>query len=178
MWEKRDDDLHGRGGAVTALDHVVPFPAGRVLEEVGLACEEVGEEPHVVGVVGDDEEVEGAREPGGLASGGGDLLTSGEPVGVARVQACAKRAGVHGEGCVEVGVAEVGSSRKFTVGVGGVGLVGAVHALGVFLIEGAGVLGDRGRRSNGENCVRTGSNELRSHRSPPCGTTDPRVCTR
>ena len=43
------------------LHHVVPAPAGRVGEHLGLAGEEGGEEAHVVGVVGDDEEVERAR---------------------------------------------------------------------------------------------------------------------
>ena len=79
------------------LDHVVPAATQRVGEELGLAGEEVGEEAHVVGVVGDDEEVERPRQLGQLTGGGGDLLALGEAIGVARPEARAERAGIHGE---------------------------------------------------------------------------------
>jgi hypothetical protein len=53
-----DNDLNGRFGALAADDHVVPLPAGWVGHERGLAGEQVREEPHIVGVVRDDEEIE------------------------------------------------------------------------------------------------------------------------
>ena len=44
-------------------------PVG-IREHLGLSREEIGEEAHVVGVVGDDEKVERARELHRLAAGG------------------------------------------------------------------------------------------------------------
>ena len=73
-----DDDLDRRLGALAGLDHVVPLAARRVGEDLRLAREEVGEEAHVVRVIGDHEEVERARELHRLPARGGDLLAAGE----------------------------------------------------------------------------------------------------
>jgi hypothetical protein len=58
------DDLDGcRDGFLTArLDHVVPATAGRVSEHRRLTSIEPGEEAHVVGMVGDHQEVERPTE--------------------------------------------------------------------------------------------------------------------
>jgi len=47
-------------GALARLDHVVPASPGRICEHVGLSTEKVGEEPHIVGVVGYNEEIQRA----------------------------------------------------------------------------------------------------------------------
>ena len=70
------------------------------------------EEAHVVGMVGDDEEVERTRELRRLAGGGGDLLALGEAVGVARPEPGAERAGIEGERGVQVRVAEERPGRE------------------------------------------------------------------
>ena len=69
-----DDDLDRGVRALAGLDHVVPFAAGRVGEDFGLAREQIRKEAHIVGVIGDHEEVERTRELHRLAGGGGDLL--------------------------------------------------------------------------------------------------------
>ena len=113
-----DDDLERRLGALARLDHVVPLAARRVGEQLGLAGEQVGEEAHVVGVVGDDEEVERPRELRRLAAGGRDLLAPGEAIGVARRRAGAERAGIQRERRVQVRVAEERPRREVAVRVG------------------------------------------------------------
>jgi hypothetical protein len=53
-----DNELDRGRGALAADDHVVPLPALRVRHDVGFGGQEIREEAHLVGVVGDDEEVE------------------------------------------------------------------------------------------------------------------------
>ena len=94
------------------LDHVVPAPAGRIGEHLGLAGEQLREEAHVVGVVGDDEEVERTGELRPLAAGRRDLLALGEAVGVLRREPGAEGSGVQRERRVQVGVAEERPGRE------------------------------------------------------------------
>ena len=56
--------------------------AGRIGEDVRLSGEQVGEEAHVVGVVGDDEEIERPRELRLLPARRGQLLAAREAVRV------------------------------------------------------------------------------------------------
>ena len=85
-------------GALAATDHVVPL-AGRCgsARMSGFAGEEVGEEAHVVGVVGDDEEIERPRQLRRLARRGHDLFAFGEAIGIARPEPGAERARVERE---------------------------------------------------------------------------------
>ena len=60
---ENDDDHFDRClRSLARLDHVVPFTAGRIGQEFGLAGEQIGKEAHIVGVVGDDEKVERTRQ--------------------------------------------------------------------------------------------------------------------
>ena len=65
------------------LDHVVPVAALRVGQHLGLAGEQVGEEPHVVGMVRHDQEIERPRQLGRLAGGRDDLLPARKAIGIA-----------------------------------------------------------------------------------------------
>ena len=78
------DDLDRRVCALAGLDHVIPFAAGRVGEQLGLAGEQIRKEPHVVGVIGHHQEVERTRELYRLARRGYDLLAAGKAVSVLR----------------------------------------------------------------------------------------------
>ena len=106
------DDFERGLGALARLDHVIPLAAHRVGEDLGLARDEIGEEAHVVRVIGDDEEIERARELRGLAARGHDLLAAREAIRVARIQAAAERAGIHREAGVQVRVAEERARRE------------------------------------------------------------------
>ncbi len=107
-----------RLAALAGLDHVVPLAARGVGEHLGLAREEVGEEAHVVRVVGDDEEIERARELRRLSAGGHDLLAAREAIGIARTEPAASRARIHREGGVQMRVAEERARGEFAIGVG------------------------------------------------------------
>ena len=113
-----DDDLDGRIGALARLHHVVPATAGRIGQHRRLPREQIGKEPHVVGVVRHHQEVERARQSDPLPARGGDLLSLGESVRVGRAEAAAERAGVHRHPRVQMRVAEKGPGRKRTAGIG------------------------------------------------------------
>ena len=81
--------------ALAALDHVVPLAARGTGEQFGLAGDEIGEEAHVVGVIGHHEEVERARELDRLTARRRHFLPAREAIRVARAEAGAERAGVH-----------------------------------------------------------------------------------
>ena len=110
--------------ALAGLDHVVPLAARRVGEDFGLAGEEVGEEAHVVRVVGDHQEVERARELRRLAARGRDLLAAGEAIGVARAEPAPNAPASIEKRGVQVRVAEERPRREVAAGVGRVGALG------------------------------------------------------
>ena len=114
------DDLQRRLDALLAarLHHVVPAPAGRVGEHLGLAGEERREEAHVVGVVGDDEEIERPRELHPLAARRRQLLAAREAVGVLEAEPVAEGAGVHRGAGVEMRVAPEDAAREVAPGIG------------------------------------------------------------
>ena len=105
----------------------------------GLAGKQIREEAHVVGMVGDDEEIERPRQLGELAGGRRDLLAFGEAVGVARPEARAEGAGVEGEQGVEMRVAEERPGREVAPGPGRIGPLVGIEPLGRRLVEGADV---------------------------------------
>jgi hypothetical protein len=59
---KGDNDLDRRIRPLSADDHVVPSPPGRIGHNVGFGGEQVWKKAHVVGVIGHDKEVERPRE--------------------------------------------------------------------------------------------------------------------
>ena len=128
-----DDDLDRRLRALAGLDHVVPFAARRIGQDLGLAGEQVREEAHVVGVIGDHQEVERTRQLHRLAAGRRDLLAPGEAIGVARAEPRAEGAGVHRERRVQMRVAEERPRREIAAGIGRVGRFGRVDLSAVSL---------------------------------------------
>ena len=98
--------------ALAGLDHVVPRRPVGSASSSGLPAKQVREEAHVVGVVGDHEEVERARELHRLAAGGGQLLAPGEAVGLLRPEPRAEGACIHRERRVQMRVAEERSRRE------------------------------------------------------------------
>ena len=141
----------------------------------GIAGEELREEAHVVGVVGDDQKIERPRQLRRLAGRRRDLLALGEAIGVARAEPCAEGAGVDRERGVEVGVAEERPGREIAPGPGRIRPLGGKDLLGRRLVERAdvgdeGVLG-KGRQGEAEP-GQTGEQNLGEHRafhvmSPP-----------
>ena len=116
------NDHFDRGiGALARLDHVVPSAAGGIGQDVWLAGKEVREEAHIVGVVGDDEEIERPRQLGRLSRRRHDLLALGEAIGIARAEPRAERAGVEREHGVEMGVAEERPRREIASRIGRIG---------------------------------------------------------
>ena len=93
------------------LDVVVPLLAGRIREIRGIAGEQLREEAHVVGVVGDHDEIERSRELHAHAVRGSDFLAAREPEGVGGSEAGAKGTGVHRGAGMHVGVAEERARR-------------------------------------------------------------------
>ena len=107
--------------------------------DIRLAGQQVVEEAHIVGMVGDDQEVERPRQLGELSRGGHDLLAFAEAIGVARSEARTEGAGIEGEGGVGVGVAEQRPRREVSSGPGRIGPLGRIELVGGFLVQGAGI---------------------------------------
>ena len=110
--------------ALTGLDQVVPLLGERIREELGLPGIQVGGEPHLVGVVGDDDEIERRRQSRLLSGGGRHLLALREPICVLRPRRAAGQARVERQRGVDVRVAEVGPRRVRPARVGRVVHVG------------------------------------------------------
>ncbi len=100
------DELQRSRVVLPGLDHVVPLLAQRLVEKLGLAGDQVGGESHVVGVVGDHQEIERARQLRLLFAGGHHLFAAREAVGVFDTEAVAEQPGIHRHGGVQVRVAE------------------------------------------------------------------------
>ena len=116
-----DNDLDRGVGALARLDHVVPAPARRIGEQVRIAGKELWEEPHIVGVVGDDQEIERSRQLRRLARRSRDLLAFGKAIGVGWAEPRAEGARVERERRVEMRVAEERPGREIAAGVGRIG---------------------------------------------------------
>src|SRR4029079_1526614 len=63
-----DNNLDGRICTPARLDHLVPLAPGGIGEELRLAREQIREEAHVIGMIGDDEEIERTGKLRGLAA--------------------------------------------------------------------------------------------------------------
>jgi hypothetical protein len=112
------DDLQGGIGALAGLQHVVPPAARGVGQQIRTAREQVGEEAHVVRMVGDHQEVQWARELDRLSGGADDLLTSGEAVRVAGRQSRPERTRVHRKRGMQVRVAKERPGGEIPIDIG------------------------------------------------------------
>ncbi len=133
------DDLERGGGAISGLDHVVPAPPGRIRKDARVAGKELRKESHVVGVVGDNEKIEGPRQLHGLSGRRHDFLALGEAIGFARTEAGAEGAGIHRERRVQVRVAKQRTGREVPAGPGRIRALGGVEAVGGRLVERPGI---------------------------------------
>ena len=148
---ERDDDFDRRIRSLARLDHVVPLAARRIGEEFGLSGKQIGEEAHIVGVIGDDEEIERPRQLRRLPGRGRDLFALGEAIRIARTKPRAESAGVHRERGVQMRVAEERPGREIAAGVRRVGALGGKELLRRRLVERADV--GHGRvLGNGRQC--------------------------
>ena len=132
---ERGDDVDGGGGALARLDHVIPFAAQRVREKLRFPFQEIREEAHIVGVIGDDQEVERPRKFRELSGRGHDLLALGETVGVARTEPRAERPGIKRHACMDMSVAEERPRRKVAASIGRIRTLGGKHLLSRRLVE-------------------------------------------
>ncbi len=121
------------------MHHVVPLSPGGIRQNLRVALEQVREEPHVVRVVRDDEEIERAGELHRLLRRRGDLLPLGEAIRVAGVEAATERAGIHREAGVQMRVAEERSRWEVAPGVRRIRRLGGKGFLGRRLVERADV---------------------------------------
>ena len=160
---ERDNDLDRRVGALAVLNHVVPTAAGRVGQHLRFAREELWEEAHVVGMIGDHQEVQRTRQPCQLPARRHDLLTPGEPISLPRTKPCTEGARVHRVRRMQVRVPEqrpgrevaprigrVRALRKLLRHLGGVGRADiAADMLSLsFLLRARHQCGGKQRRSN------------------------------
>ena len=97
-------DRHAHRGLAALLDAVVPVTARGIGQHVRVPRDERREEAHVVGVVGDDEEVERTRQLHLQPGRGGHLLAAREAIGVLGREPGPEGAGVEGVPRVQMGV--------------------------------------------------------------------------
>ena len=115
-----DNDFGGGLDPLLAagLHHVVPLLAGRVGQHFRVTRIQPREEAHVVGMIGDHEEIERSVKLHFQAGRRSQLFAAREAVGVFRDQPCAEGAGVHRHSGVQVGVAPEDLARKVASRVG------------------------------------------------------------
>jgi hypothetical protein len=80
----------------------------RVGHDLGIAAHNQREKAHAVRVIGHDEEIERPGEPGALTARGGDLVTFGEHICVARRQTRPECSRIHRKRRVQVRIAFAG----------------------------------------------------------------------
>ena len=117
---QRGHDLHRRGEdrvVVAARQRGVPLLPCFRGQDLGIAAEELRHQAVHLGVVGDHEEVERAREPGAQPVRGADLLAAREAVGVLLADS-AHRARIDRDRRVQVGIAEQDARRIQAPGIG------------------------------------------------------------
>ncbi len=118
---ERYDDFDRGLGALAGLG-ACRTTSGRLDRRESPACPQtVREETHIVGMIGDDEEVQWPRQLRWLPRGRGNLFASGEAIGVLGAQPRPEGTGIHRKGGVEMGIAEQRAGRKFAAGIGRIG---------------------------------------------------------
>ena len=100
------DDVHRRGAFLTRVHHVVPLLSRRIGQELGLACLQIRDQSHLIGVVRHDQKIERARQLRLLTGRAGDFLALGEAIRIRWHQRGTGGAGVHRQGRVQVCVTE------------------------------------------------------------------------
>jgi len=83
-----------------------------------LAGAQVRKEAHVVGVVGNHEEIERPRQARRRPVGRDDFITSSETIPIVEAEPVSERAGVHRDVGVQMGVTPKWPARKTTLRVG------------------------------------------------------------
>jgi len=126
----------------------VVFLAHRVPEQLGIGLLDHGGEAEVLGVVGDDQEVQGTDQAGPHAARGDDHLPLGEAERLVGTQPVADHAGVGGVGRVEVGISPEDAVR---VGLVEIGRVLLFSDLDVFLVDGEVLSSRRGAEQHRES---------------------------
>jgi hypothetical protein len=114
------DNIHGGREhllLVAALKRVVPALSLLGGEEVGVSLQQPRHESIHLGVIGDHQPIQGARELGAHPGGRGDFLAAGEAVGVLLTEA-AHGPRVHGDLGVQVLIAPEGTRRISAADVG------------------------------------------------------------
>ncbi len=134
------DHLDGGVTALARLHHVIPSPPLRHGEQFLLSGHEIGDEPHVVGVVRHHEPVEWPGQFHPLAARGRDLLAASESIRVARAEAATKNARIEGQSGVQVRVAEERSRREVAACIGRIARLGWMHFFERRLVLHPGVL--------------------------------------
>ena len=107
--------------AVFAPLHEIVNPATELRpQEIGVRLRDHRGQPQVLGVIGNDQEIEWANEPRPYAGAGHDNLPPRESVRVIRPQDVAEHASIGGVGGVHVGIAPEHPLRKSTSEMRGV----------------------------------------------------------
>ncbi len=107
-----------RGGLAAFLHRLVPSDQDRILHECGIAFIDLEHQPQALGVVGDHQKVQRARQLGRHAGGRDHLFAAREAVRLLRRQPVAGHEGIAGIGGVVVRVAEEDPRRELAPGVG------------------------------------------------------------
>ena len=108
-------------------NHFLPVGSS---QEFGLAREQIGEETHIIGVVGNDEEIQWAGQLRWLSARRDDFFATGEAKRFPRPESRAKRACVKRSCGMQVCIAEERTGRKIATRVRGVCWLGRKHLLG------------------------------------------------
>ena len=109
---------------LSRLHQVVPLLGHRHGQKFGLAGLEIGDQSHLVGVIGNDQEIQRSRQLGLLPAGAGDLFALGEAIRIRRQQLGAGGTGIQRQSGVQVGIPEVDARRVISAGCGWRGAAG------------------------------------------------------
>ena len=93
--------------ALPALDQIV-HPASELrLQQIGIRLGDHRRQAEILGMIGDDQEVQRPLQARADARARRDLLAAGEPIGLVRPQPATHHSGIGRVGRVEVRVAEI-----------------------------------------------------------------------
>ena len=106
-----------RGGLPAFLHRLVPSSQDRILRKRGIAFIDLEHQPQALGVVGDHQEIQRARQLGRNACGRDDFLAASEAIGLLRGKPVARHERVTRVRRMVVGVAEKRARRILAAGV-------------------------------------------------------------
>ena len=105
-------------------DPLVPARCLFVRQQFRFASNDIAGHAHAVGVIGDHQPIQRARQPHCLPGGGQHFLATREPVGNARRQAVTEQPRIKRESGMEMGVAPERTLRKIATRIGRIDLAG------------------------------------------------------